>query len=162
MPRATARDESEYPLPADELLPAVLQSVTEKTTKFTWKPHHKAVQEGREKAGTEGVIEKWEWTFSITDGEYAGLRAWGETPPFLSTREDNKVGQWGTALRGGGAENAYQVGDAIDTDDLVGLPCMITVQHDPPRPKANGDGNFYGCPVHSVFPANSADDLPPF
>ena len=158
MPKTTMRVQDEYPLPADVLLPAILVEVEERTYDFVYKAHHKRVQSGAVKVGDEGKVEKWVWKFAITEGDYGGLHAWGETEAFLSTHPDNKVRQWAEALRG--AE--FDPGEGLDTDDLLGLPCVITVRHDEPRPKRDGSGNFYPCPVDSVFPASDVAELPPF
>lgn len=158
MPKATMREQSEYALPEDTLFPATLTSVKERRTTFTYKAHHKAVESGRAQVGEEGVVERWVWEFEITDGEFMGLRAWGETETALSTHPDNLVRQWGEALRGA----PFEIGEGLDTDDLIGLPCSITVRHDEPRPRRDGSGMFYGCPVDSVFPKSAVDALPPF
>lgn len=128
------REESEYKIPADTPLPAMLQSVEEREVKY-------------KKDGKDKSFMKWEWVFEITEGEYAGLHAYGETESYLSTHPDNKVRQWGEVLR----DAPFEVGEGIDTDLLLGLPCVITVRHDPPRPKKDGT-NFYPCPVDQVFP----------
>lgn len=136
MPKSTMTEESEYRLPKDTLFPAILEAVTVKTIKY-------------KKDGKDKSFDKWEWEFKITDGEYAGLSAYGETEDRLTTHPDNKVRQWGEVLRGG---VEFEVGESIDTDDLIGLPCVITVTHEEPREKKNGEGFFYGCPVADVFP----------
>lgn len=157
MPKARMKDEDEYALPEDTLLRARLDSVEEKTITFFYKAHHKAVTEGKAKEGDQGEIHKWVWKFTILDGDYAGLGAWGETETYLSSHANNKVRQWAEALR----DAPFTVGEGLDTDDLLGLSCVLTVRHDPPRPKRDG-GMFYGSPVDSVFPASAMADVPPF
>lgn len=158
MPSSTMRVQDEYPLPEDVLLPAKLVQVEERVYEFVYKAHHRRVQDNSVSVGDKGEVRKWTWRFQIVDGDYAGLNAWGETESYLSSHPDNKVRQWGEALRG----SPFQVGETLQTDDLLGLSCMITVRHDEPRPRRDGAGNFYPCPVDSVFPPSVADDLPPF
>lgn len=152
MPSSTVREESEYRLPAGVPFPAILAAVEVKTIKY-------------KKDGVEKSFDKWEWDFEITEGEYAGMHAYGETQDFISTHPDNLVRQWSEILR----DAPFEVGDGIDTDELLGLPCVITVRHEEPRPKTSG-GNFYGCPVDQVYPEgtgvttfnNQGGDEPPF
>ena len=112
MPKSTMRQESEYPLPADVLLPAALATVEDRTYEFTYQAHHKRVQSGTAKLGEKGTVEKWVWKFAITDGPYTGLHAWGETEAFLSSHPDNKVRQWAEALRGAEFEPGEEIGRA--------------------------------------------------
>jgi hypothetical protein len=143
--------EDEWKLPEEFPMPAELSKVEEKS--FPYK-----IKSGPNK-GDDAVFVKWEWEFKIIDGEYAGLRAWGETEPKLTNHPDNKVRQWAETLRG--AE--FDMGEGLDTDDLIGLPCVITVAH-LKEEKKNAPGEFYyKTPVADVFPADSlGNDEPPF
>ena len=134
MPKSTMREESEYKLPEDVPLPVVLEEVSVRTIRYT--------RDGKEKS-----FEKWEWDFAIAEGEYAGLHAYGETEDRLTSHPDNKVRQWAEVLRG----VEFGIGEDLDTDDLIGLPGVVFVQHDAPREKKDGT-NFYPCPVSQVFP----------
>jgi len=156
MPQAVMREESAYALPEDTLLPATLTSVTVRTVEFTYKKGPKQ--------GQQGTFDLWVWEFQITDGDYAGLKAWGETEDSLNNLEEPRgraklVRPWAETLLG----REIPIGEAFDTDHVLGLPCVITVKHEEPRPKKDG-GFFYGCPVEDVFPARPAtsDDAPPF
>lgn len=161
MPQSTMRDQDAYPLPEDVAFPGRLVSVTEQRTEFQYKAHHKAVKEGKKKVGEEGVVSKWRWQFEVTDGDYTGLNAWGDTEDRLTNHPDNKVRQWAETLRG----TEFEIGEGLDTDDLVGLPCLFTVRHEEPRPRPDGT-NFYPCPVQDVFPVGALDSAypaePPF
>lgn len=155
-PKATMREESLYSLPEDVLLPAKLNSVVTRTIPFTYKKGPKL--------GQESSFDIWVWEFEITEGDYAGLKAWGETEDQLNNLEEPRgrsklVRPWAETLLG----KEIQIGEEFDTDDLIGLSCQITVKHEEPRPKKDG-GFFYGCPVEDVFPAAAAtsDDEPPF
>lgn len=153
MPKTKMVDEDEYRLPDDVLFPARLDKVTEKTIHFTYKTDSAAVRSGRAFVGDPGEFTKWVWEFVITDGLYADERAYGETDDRLTSREDNQVRQWGEALIG----REIELGEDFDTDLLVGLPCMIQVRHDEPKPRRDGNGMFYGCSVAEVLPAGDTD-----
>lgn len=145
MPVAKKREESEYRFPAGEYFPAVLKAVSEKEIKYT-------VKKGP-KAGQDASFIKWEWVFDITDGEYQGLSAYGETGSDITTREDCIQRQWAETLLG----RELEIGEDFDTDIVLESPCIITVRHDEPRAKKDGT-NFYPCPVDEVFPVSSGDD----
>lgn len=149
MPKATMREEAEYPLPMGEYFPARLERVSEKEIKF-FKKDDRGV-----KTNEESSFTKWIWEFKITDGPFQGMKAWGETEDRLTSREDNLVRQWAEAL----LNAEIQIGDEFDTDAVIGLPCVISVRHDPPRPKRDG-GNFYGCPVDEVMPSAASEEAP--
>jgi hypothetical protein len=153
MPSSTMREESEYRLPAHTPFPAMLEAVEEKEIPYTDRV-----------TGEKRTFTKWEWVFQIVEGEYAGLSAYGDTEGKLTTHPDNLVRQWAEVLR----DAPFGIGEGLNTDDLLGLPCVISVRHDPPRPKKDG-GKFYPCPVDQVFPEgtnpqftseNESDEIP--
>lgn len=158
MPKARVIEESEYPLPKETPLPARLDKVTENERTFQYKPHHAAVKNGKAKVGETGSFVKWSWEFKVTDGDYAGYVAYGDTDAKVTNRADDKVRQWAETLLG----RELGVGEELDTDLLVGLPCTVTVRHEDPVPRRDGSGNFYPCPVDEVFPADGAADFVPF
>lgn len=145
MPNSTMTDEEKFKLPAETLLPAVLKSVEEKTIPFV------------NKQGKDDSFTKWTWEFEVIDGQYEGLRAWGDTEPRLTNHPDNKVRQWAETLRG--AE--FEMGEGLDTDDLLGLTCCITVDN---KEHTKKDGTkSYLCPVADVFPPDAINENePPF
>lgn len=144
MPSTEMKEEEKWKLPAETLLPATLVAVVEREIPYTDK-----------KTGKDATFTKWEWEFAINEGEYAGLSAWGDTEDRLTNHPDNKVRQWAETLRG----SAFDMGEGLDTDDLLGLPCQITVDNTEYTKK---DGTTsYLCPVLDVFPAD-VDDEPPF
>lgn len=145
MPRSTMTHEDQYKLPKETLLPAALKSVTEETIPYV------------DKNGKDQVFTKWTWEFEIIDGEYMGLHAWGESEPRLTNHPDNKVRQWGETLTG----TEFDIGDGIDTDDLLGLTCCVVVDNVEHK-KKNGDISYL-CPVIDVLSYDSyADAKPPF
>ena len=145
MPKSTMEHEDEYKLPENEMLPSILTSVEEKSYPYT-------------RDGEQLTFTKWVWEFNIVDGEYAGLRAWGETPPRITNREDNKVRQWAHALTG----VDYEIGMGLDTDDLLGLPCLIRVDHVKEAKKGSSGEFYFKTPVIDVYPPEAAQIEPPF
>lgn len=145
MPNTTMQEEEKWKLPADTLFPATLTAVTEVEIPYTDK-----------KTGAPATFTKWQWEFSITEGEYAGLRAWGDTEDRLTNHPENKVRQWAETLRGA----PYDIGEGLDTDDLLGLPCLVTVTNETYDKKDGTTG--YKSPVADVFPADGQADEPPF
>lgn len=144
MPQAVMQEESEYPVPAGVPLPAVLQSVKVRTIEFFKKDQY------GNKTSEKDSFDKWVWEFKITDGDYAGIKVYGETEDRLSTRADNLVRIWAEQLLG----QEIPVGEGLDTDaQLVGLSCIVECRHDDPREKRDGT-MFYPCPVSDVFPAS--------
>lgn len=154
MPKSVMREESAYPVPEEVLLPAKLNAVTVRTVEFTYKKG--------ERAGQPGSFDLWRWEFEVTDGDYTGLKLYGETEDELNNLEEPRgraklVRPWAETLLG----RQIPIGEEFDTDDVVGLPCQITVKHEEPRPKKDG-GWFYPCPVEDVFPASQSSSFVPF
>lgn len=151
MPKTVMTNEEEYALPAGQPFQAELQSVTERTITYTRKKDGNG-----KKAGDQDSFTKWIWEFKITAGDFEGMTARGETEDRLTNREDNLVRQWSETLLG----TTIEVGQGLDTDLLIGLSCVITVRHEEPRPKKDGNGNWYECPVDDVFPVTGGGDYP--
>lgn len=149
MPQSTMTDEPLYKLPKDTLFPAILKGVKEREIKFT------------NKNGEPDTFCKWEWEFEIIDGEYAGLHAWGDTEDSLTNKPGNKVRMWAETLRGA----PFEIGEGLNTDDLLGLECVITVDN-VEYAKRDGSGDIsYLTPVLDVFPAEALAEQstePPF
>lgn len=145
MPTSTMREESEYRLPENTPFPAQLKSVDTRTIKY-------------QRDGKDKQFDKWEWVFEITEGEYAGMEAYGETEDRLTNHPDNKVRQWAETLRG----SEFEMGEGLDTDDIIGLPCIITVANLKEEKKGSPGEFYYKTPVKDVFPADAVDHEPPF
>ena len=145
MPTSTMEHEDEYKLPKDTYLPATLIAVTEKSYPYT-------------RDGEEQVFTKWVWEFSITEGIYGGLRAWGETEPRLTNREGNKVRAWAETLLG----TTFELGQGLNTDDLLMLPCVVVVDHVKEAKKGSANEFYFKTPVIDVLPAEVYKDDPPF
>lgn len=136
MPKSTLSEEAEFKLPKDEPLVCQLNKVEVKTINY-------------KKNGEDRSFDRWIWEFEVIDGPYAGLRAWAETEDRLTTHPDNKVRQFAEALIG--AE--FEIGQDLDTDDLLGLPCEVVVDNIVEEGK---ERNYYKCPVAQVWPLGTA------
>jgi hypothetical protein len=159
MPRATKRVESEYRLPEGEYFPVKLDSVEEVEIEYQRKDRKTKTPLVDEDGNPQmAMFTKWRWIFEITDGEFAGLQIFGDTPAEFSTREDNLVRIWSEVLTG----KEIEIGEELDTDGLVGLEAMMSVRHDEPVRKKNGE-MFYGVSPAEVLPKSDAlAEEPPF
>jgi hypothetical protein len=144
--KSTVVEASNYPIPLDTLVPLKLESVTHVEVPFTYKKGPKL--------GQPGTFVKWEWEFLVTEGEYLGLNVRGNSEPRI-TSNDQASGDlalarpWVEALLG----RALDLGEEIDTDDLIGLPAQGTVRHLEPRPKKEGEGFWFNTELDELFPA---------
>ena len=145
MPKATVTEESLWKLPKDTPLPARLNAVTVKEINYT------------NQDGQPDSFKKWEWEFAIIDGEYAGLKAWGDTEAKVTSHAEDKARQWAEAISG----NDYGIGEGLDTDDLLGIECMVVVDNTTYVKKGTTETKYI-CPVTDVFPAGSVEMEPPF
>jgi hypothetical protein len=136
-----------YPIPMDTLIPLKLESVMNVEVPFVYKKGPKL--------GQGGTFVKWEWGFTVTGGEYAGLEVRGNTEPRV-TSSDMSSGSlklarpWVEALLG----RALELGEEVDTDDYIGLPAQGTVTHLEPRARKDGDGFWFNVELDELFPAN--------
>lgn len=143
------RVQSEYAIPEDTLCPCRLDQVVEK--EFPSRDRQTGALTGE-------MYKRWEWTFKVTSGPYAGIAVSKLTTPFISTHEGNLVRHFAETLTG----KKWGESEGIDTDDLLGLTGMLTVKHQPPKPRKSGDGYWYGMEVQDLFPADALEDAPPF
>lgn len=140
MPKATKKEATLYRFDEDVLYPCELASVKEKTINFTNKETKQA-----------DSFVKWEWQFKVVDGDQQGLTIYGDTNAEYTNDENDRVRAWSETLLG----REMGLGEELDTDLLIGLPCMVTVKHGEPRTKRDGS-MFYPCPAAEVFPRNGA------
>jgi hypothetical protein len=148
------KEETPYPLPEDELFVGKLDAVTVRTIE--------GISKKPGKPDRPYSFDLWVWEFSITEGEHAGMKAWGETEGELNNLEEPKgraalVRPWAETLLG----RTIEIGEDFDTDQVLGLPCKFTVTHEEPRQKKDG-GFYYGCPVDDVFPSSARAEAVPF
>ena len=143
--KSTVEEASNYPIPEDTLVPMKLESVTQVEIPFVYK--------SGAKIGQSGTFVKWEWEFLIPESEYAGLSVRGSSEPRI-TSNDQASGNlalarpWVEALLG----RSLELGEEIDTDDLVGLSVQGTVRHLAPRQKKEGEGFWFNVDIEELFP----------
>lgn len=135
MPQATTEDP--YKLPKDTPFKVVLNKVDEKVIPF------------RNKDGKDDSFTKWTWEFEILEGDKAGLKVWVDTEPRITTGESDKVRQIAETLLG----RTFELGEGLDTDLLLGLQAVITVDN-VERAKKDG-GTSYTTPLAEIFPADA-------
>ena len=146
MPRATAQEVTEadfYPLPEGPLFTAQLISCVEDPVNFTYKKGPKA--------GQPGGFMKWKWTFVIVEGEHLGTELTGSSEPKITSAVDADFLPLARPYVEGLLGRPIEIGEEIDTDDLVGLTCQVSVRHLPKRPRKDGDGYWYNVEIAEVF-----------
>ena len=142
MPEAVVTDEEQELLPEDTLFRGVLTDVTERQQ--SWDDKY---------TGQRETATKWVWHFRVTDGQYAGKNAKGET--FAKVRTGDQAFDWITALAG--VEPA--VGQNINTDNYKGSFCMFEVSH---RSFNGRKGEVTIAEVSQVYEDRGGSDQPPF
>ncbi len=88
------------------------------------------------------------WKFDVTEGEYKGWTVNDGTSPKFSIDPPSKMYEWAVQL----LQRTFEVGDTIDTDDLIGLPCRIEIGHKPDRE----DPNKFWMRVETLLPPRGA------
>lgn len=69
------------------------------------------------------------WTVEITEGEHKGMSIYGSTSEKFSADPPSYFYKWACEL----LERTIAVGEQINTDDLIGLPCRIEIGHQADR-----------------------------
>jgi len=148
--KSTVVEASNYPIPEDTLVPLKLESCTYVEFPFTYKKGANL--------GKSGTFRKWEWEFLIPEGEYAGLNVRGNTEPRI-TSNDQPSGDLAMArpLVEALLGRALDLGEEVDTDDLIGLTGQGTVRHLEPRAKKEGEGFWFNVELDELFPAAMGD-----
>jgi len=146
MSRTFKVTESEFKLlPVDTLFKARLDGIEIKTV--------------TPKDASKDPFDKLKWCFKIMDGDFADQKVWGETSDTISPSPNNKFYAWACALLG---REAIDLGIDLDVDDLVGLRCELSVEHEP----GWKDPSQVYAKVDSVFPMlggfGSSQEEPPF
>lgn len=88
------------------------------------------------------------WRVELTEGELKGYKIFGSTSEKFSVDPPSKFYEWACALLG----RVIEVGEAIDTDDLIGLPCRVVIMH---KPDAD-DENRMWMRIESIEPPRGA------
>jgi len=156
MPKSEMKIESEYMIPEETPVPARLDAVEVKA--FQSKDRDTGALKF-DRNGDPEMYDKWDWTFYVNDGPYAGVRINRLTEPYISMHQNNLVRHFAETLTG----KVWREGEGLDTDDLIGLRCLLTVKHRPPVPKKDGSGMGFYMNIADIFPADAlGDDKPPF
>jgi hypothetical protein len=115
----TVEDQPDMTIPEDYPVRAVLKDIKLREYEF------KDRQTGQMKPGAA-----FEWFFEVTaDGPYHGRTVRGRTGTSLTNSAGNQLRAWAQSL----LQRELPTGANLDTDDLVGLACDITVKHDPDK-----------------------------
>lgn len=116
MGQYTVEEDDFKPIPEDMFVPAKLREMNNKSFDYTDK-----------KTNEIKTAEKVEWWFEITGGEHEGRKVKGETWAQITNNPNNKFRAWVEALLG----REITPGFTFTDDDLIGLPCSLTVVHVP-------------------------------
>jgi hypothetical protein len=74
------------------------------------------------------MIKKFRWSFAITDeGPWKGKSIQGDTSRNFTAHPNCRAYNWIHALTG----REYPPGEEMDTDDVIGLPARIIIEHKP-------------------------------
>jgi hypothetical protein len=149
MPKGEYKEQGNYPIPAEELVPVRLDSVEVK--QFRSKDRQ-TKQPLVNDDGSPKMYDRWEWTFKVSDGDYKNIKITHLTVPFVSPADGNEPRQWAETLLG---LDSWEPGRGLDTDDLLGLPAVAEIGHDAPRQRGDGKGMWYGMHIASLFPASA-------
>lgn len=134
-----------YPAPEDVALPVELIGCKQVTVEFKYK-------QGK-RAGETGSFLKWEWEFRVYDGPYAGVNFRGTTEPKITNATETDFLPPALPIVEALLGRSLQVGEEIDTDDLISLKAQASVKHLEPRARKNGDGFWYNVELNEIFPA---------
>lgn len=142
----TTEDEPDLTLPEDTIFPARLIEIKPKLIEW------------RDKQTNEAKSKNMlEWWFEITSSnQYRGRKVKAECEAKLSNHPSNRFRAWSQVL----LDREIPVGMGIDTDDLTGLSCELTIRHE----KAKNDPSKIFERVDEILPASSSgfSDEPPF
>lgn len=145
-------EESNYagPIPEDEILPAKVSGVQQKTKPFT--------------DDDGNAIIRMEFAFVVDDpgNAFDGQRLWGDTPTTFTTHPDCRLRAWAQELYG----QELPKGFILDTDDLKGMACRIVVAQKTYKDKVSQEDKVRNY-VKDVFRARDGsafaavdDDIP--
>lgn len=141
----TVEDAPDLTIPEDYPVRAIVKDIKYREFEFT----DKRTQEKKTGANLE-------WYFEVVaDGPYKERVVRGTTRPTLNNRDGNRFRQWAETL----LARELPTGVNIDTDDLLGLACEITVTHE----KDRKNPEMVWDRVDEVLPVTAGFDLtPPF
>lgn len=134
-----------YPLPEGQTFDGQLIKCEQVDVPFTYKKG--------DKAGTQGSFQKWEWTLVVMGpSEFESIEVRGSTEPKITDAADSDFLPLARPYVEAFLARPINLGEEIDTDDLIGLWCKFSVRHQEPRARKQGDGFWYNVEVDEVFP----------
>jgi hypothetical protein len=128
-------------LPKDTLIPARLEGL-----------HRRTIEYADKQTGEAKTFDVLDWMFRTSDA-YGSRRVKGGTPASITNATGNRFRAWVEALIG----QEIAPGFTFTDDDIVGLPCLITIAHTQDRK----DPRKYWDNVEDVLAASESDE-PPF
>ena len=115
----------------------------------------KSIEEVSEYGGKPLKFPKLDWKFEVTEaGPWEDYTVRGSTSQKFTLHEKAKLTNWSATLLG----RMFEVGEGLDTDDLIGLPCRILIEHQQDK----DDPERMWMRVGEVMPprnAKSAEDV---
>lgn len=81
------------------------------------------------KAETLDFGPRLNWAFEITEAPWEGVRVLDSCSQKFTIDPPSKFYEWACQLLG----RTFEIGEQIDTDDLVGLSCRIEIAHKPAK-----------------------------
>jgi hypothetical protein len=151
MPKASVEQGSPYYFEEGEYA-AILLSVKENHVEFTYKSHHKAVQNGKARVGDKGAFDNWLWEFKLLEGNRAGETITLTTDPKVELEGWSPARVAYEALLG----QPLELGQDVDTDLVCGLRARVVIAN--LEPETRGDRTYYNSRVTDVLPAKDGDD----
>lgn len=71
--------------------------------------------------------DRLNWKFEILEPQWEGYKVNGSTSLKFTIDPPSKFYEWAVQLLG----RTFELGESVDTDDLIGLPCRIEIEHKP-------------------------------
>lgn len=73
--------------------------------------------------------DRLNWKFAVTESPWEDYKINGSTSLKFTIDPPSKFYEWSVQLLG----RAFDVGDGVDTDDLIDLPCRIEIEYQPDK-----------------------------
>lgn len=108
MPEFTAEESSFEMIPEGEIVSAKVASIEAETMDFG---------------------PRLKWAFEVTQAPWEGIKILGGSSQKFTIDPPSKFYEWACQLLG----RTFEVGDGINTDDLIGLPCRIEIEYKPDK-----------------------------
>ena len=147
MPKSTVVEDDPYPIPLDTLVPLELI----KCEQVTVTPRDTSKRS----------FAKWEWTFRVYDGEYAGQEIRASSEPKVTNASDAAFLPLARPIVEALLGRSLELGEEVDTDLLIGLKAQGSVKHLEPTPRKNGDGFWFNIELAEIFPAYPTNGTAP-